>query len=59
MCLNIELLQKAEENEDEEILDEREEILDTEVISGNLVHSKEDNTSPEEPSEEAEQEIIA
>ena len=49
----------TESNEDEEILDEREEILDTEIVSGNLVQNEKDNTSSEEQSKETEQEIIA
>jgi hypothetical protein len=59
LCLNIELLQKAEEEEDEDILDEIEDFTATEVIDENLVQQADTAATPEEPSEKIEEEVTA
>lgn len=57
LCLNIELLQKSEEDED--ILEEIEEISETEDISEDSVQQAETAAPPEEPAEEIEEEVTA
>jgi DNA-directed RNA polymerase subunit beta len=57
LCLNIELLQKSEEDED--ILEEIEEITETEEISEDSVQQAETAAPPEESSEDIEEEVTA
>ena len=57
LCLNIELLQKSEEDED--ILEEIEEITETEDISEDSVQQAETAAPPEELAEKIEEEVTA
>ncbi|MDE0792372.1 MAG: DNA-directed RNA polymerase subunit beta [SAR324 cluster bacterium] len=59
LCLNIELLKKSDENEEEDFLDEIESITETEVVTEKLTPAVEIATAPEEPSEEKEEEVTA
>ena len=58
LCLNIELLKKSDENEEEDFLDEIESITETEVVTEKLAPAAE-TAAPEEPSEEKEEEVTA
>ncbi|HIO61176.1 MAG TPA: DNA-directed RNA polymerase subunit beta [Deltaproteobacteria bacterium] len=55
LCLNIELLQKSDEDDEEEILDEIEEILETEVIPVDLAKPAKNEAGPEKSSIELEE----
>ena len=59
LCLNIELLKKSDENEEEGFLDEIESITETEVVIEKLALAAETTAAPEEPSEEKEEEVTA
>ena len=59
LCLNIELLKKSDENEEEDFLDEIESITETEVVTEKLAPAAETTAAPEEPSEEKEEEVTA
>ena len=59
LCLNIELLKKSDENEEEDFLDEIESITETEVVIEKLALAAETTAAPEEPSEEKEEEVTA
>ena len=59
LCLNIELLQKTEENDEVDPLDEIEDNVETEIVPGNLLQKIEASDMPQEPTEEIEEEITA
>ena len=59
LCLNIELLKKSDENEEEDFLEEIESITETEVVTEKLAPAAKTNAAPEEPSEEKEEEVTA
>ena len=59
LCLNIELLQKTEENDEVDPLDEIEDNVETEIVPGNLLQQIEASDIPQEPTEEIEEEVTA
>ncbi|MED6339729.1 MAG: DNA-directed RNA polymerase subunit beta [SAR324 cluster bacterium] len=59
LCLNIELLQKTEENDEVDPLDEIEDNVETEIVPGNLLQKIEASDMPQEPTEEIEEEVTA
>ncbi|MEC9360797.1 MAG: DNA-directed RNA polymerase subunit beta, partial [SAR324 cluster bacterium] len=59
LCLNIELLQKTEENDKVDPLDEIEDNVETEIVPGNLLQKIEASDMPQEPTEEIEEEVTA
>ena len=59
LCLNIELLQKTEENDEVDPLDEIEDNVETEIVPGNLLQKIEASDMPQEPNEEIEEEVTA
>ena len=59
LCLNIELLQKTEENDEVDPLDEIEDNVETEIVPGNLLQKIEASDMPQEPTEEIEDEVTA
>ena len=60
LCLNIELLQKSDEDDEDENMDEIENILETEALASDLVKPGNSESVPETPSaEETEVEVTA
>ena len=59
LCLNIELLKKSDENEEEDFLDEIESITEPEVVTEKLAPAAKTTAAPEEASEEKEEEVTA
>jgi len=58
LCLNIELLKKSDETDEEDILDEIESISEAEVVA-EMPAQQTETAAPEEPSEEIKEEVTA
>jgi len=56
--LNIELLKKSDETDEEDILDEIESISEAEVVA-EMPAQQTETAAPEEPSEEIKEEVTA